>query len=417
MLETLEDKELEMILLNSLVQTDKLTEISELLKAEHFSDVRYGQIYDVIKSCEDRYTKIDTGLVASEIVKKDQELMGLFKTAMGYPAQPNVYEMARAIIDLYNKREYYKLSIQIQQSLGAKKQTGEIVQDIEREINRLNIGTNSMAKSYEEYEKEFESKKTEPIYETKVSFVDSALGGGIEQGQLILIMGDAEAGKTLLSTQILRNVSAGFKTLFFCFEFTIDSFIKQNKAKKREFNKQNMTIINDGYTLDNVVKEIKIFAKEGGKFVLIDSQMRIDNGSTQGTVEQMESEKFSTLAKLCHRLNIIILLIAQQGKEDTKGGVHSPMGSKKGAHEANQIWYIHKLKPKYDEEGNDLNKEVRYFELSKNKQNGRHFKTEIRLNPFDLEFKRKYDKEVEVTEFKSDSQEDIQVEIPDMGLL
>jgi archaellum biogenesis ATPase FlaH len=274
-----------------------------------------------------------------------------------------------------------------------------------------------MAKSYEEYEKEFESKKTEPIYETKVSFVDSALGGGIEQGQLILIMGDAEAGKTLLSTQILRNVSAGFKTLFFCFEFTIDSFIKQNKAKKREFNKQNMTIINDGYTLDNVVKEIKIFAKEGGKFVLIDSQMRIDNGSTQGTVEQMESEKFSTLAKLCHRLNIIILLIAQQGKEDTKGGVHSPMGSKKGAHEANQIWYIHKLKPKYDEEGNDLNKEVRYFELSKNKQNGRHFKTEIRLNPFDLEFKRKYDKEVEVTEFKSDSQEDIQVEIPDMGLL
>ena len=196
----------------------------------------------------------------------------------------------------------------------------------------------------------------------------------------------------MISTQILRNVSKGFKTLFFCFEFTVGAFIQQNIDVKRKFNEDNLLIINDGYTLGDVEREIKIFSKEGGRFVIIDSQMRVDNTIKGATAEQNESEKFSTLAKLCHRLNIIILFIAQQGKEDTKGGTHSPMGTKKGAHEANQIWYIHKLKPKYDENGNDENKEIRELEISKNKQTGKHFKTEIRLNTAVLEFFRRYAK-------------------------
>ena len=169
----------------------------------------------------------------------------------------------------------------------------------------------------------------------------------------------------------------------------------------KNINKKNLFIVNDGYDLSDVTREIKIFAKKGGRFVVIDSQMRVENSENKGTTEQSESEKFSKLAKLAHSLELLIFFIAQQGKEDSKGGTHSPMGTKKGAHEANQIWYIHKLKPKYEDGSDiDINAHKRLFEVSKNKQNGRHFKTEISLNPVLLEFVRKYNKSPIEVEFE-----------------
>jgi RecA/RadA recombinase len=311
---------------------------------------------------------------------------------MTHIAQPDIKHQAIEIIELFNKRELYKQSLLIQQNLNSGINSTNIIQTTENIFSKLTVGTSSRAKTHTVWKQEYLSKPRIPKYSTGVSFIDDALDGGIEAGQFILVMGDPEAGKTMISTQILRNVSKGFKTLFFCFEFTVGAFIQQNIDVKRKFNEDNLLIINDGYTLGDVEREIKIFAKEGGRFVVIDSQMRVDNTIKGATVEQNESEKFSTLAKLCHRLNIIILFIAQQGKEDTKGGTHSPMGTKKGAHEANQIWYIHKLKPKYDENGNDENKEIRELEISKNKQTGKHFKTEIRLNTAVLEFFRRYAK-------------------------
>ena len=64
-----------------------------------------------------------------------------------------------------------------------------------------------------------------------------------------------------------------------------------------------------------------------------------------------------------------------------------------------------------------------FLEVSKNKQNGRHFKTEISLNPVMLEFHRKYKAgddamPTEVSDFKSDYEpKQSKVEIPDDGLL
>jgi len=304
------------------------------------------------------------------------------------------------LAEWHNKRELFRLSMLIQENL-LKKTSSVIVKEIETTIDNLSIDTETRAKNYAQWEEEISSMPAIPKYQTGVSFIDDALKGGITAGQFILVMGDPEAGKTLLTTQILRNTANGFPVLFFCFEFTVRDFIAQNTEKNRQFNKENLQIIKDGYALSDVEREIKIWAKKGVRFVLIDSQMRVDNSERNGSVEQQESEKFSKLAKLCHKFEITIILIAQQGKEDTKGGVHTPMGSKKGGHEANQIWYIHKTKPDYDENGNDRNKEKRDFEVSKNKQNGRHFRTQIKLDLMRLEFVRAYDKEPQKIEYKN----------------
>ncbi|MDD2290664.1 MAG: DnaB-like helicase N-terminal domain-containing protein [Aliarcobacter sp.] len=403
MIDNLADKDLEQIILSTCIQSERYLEVSEIILEKHFTEEAHKAIWKTLKIIEDKNIEISPQMMAVELMKNTPEHMGMLKLILLKTAMPNLTILAVELIEWFNKRELYKLSIQIQESLSSKKSSSLITKEIDDVTNGLDQGIGTRAKSYAQWEIEKSQKAPIPKYETSISFVDSALKGGIGAGQFILLMGDPEAGKTVLGTQILRNVvKNNHLALFFSFEFTVDDFIDQNQEKKREFPKENLQIINDGYDIADVSREIKLWARKGCRFILIDSQMRVENSDNRGTAEQSESEKFSKLAKLCHSLNIIIIFITQQGKEDTKGGTHTPMGTKKGAHEANQIWYIHKQKPKYDEDGNDLNKEMRDFEISKNKQNGRHFKAPIRLDTVILEFLRKYNHQ-EAT-FESDNQ-------------
>lgn len=391
MINSLVDKDLEQIILSTSIQSEKFIEVSEIILEKHFTEDAYRAIWKVLKKMEDENIEISPQMVAIELMKNNPEYVNILKIILLKTAMPNLTILAVELIEWFNKRELYKLSIQIQESLSSKKSSSSIIQNMEQNTINLDAGIGTRAKSLNVWENEYDSKPAIELYKTLVSFIDDFLKGALSVGQLILLMGDPEAGKTILAMQILRNiVSQNLLGMGFIFEFTIDELIKQNREKKRVINKDYLYLINDGFTLADVSREIKIWARKGCRFFVVDSQMRVENSENSGTAEQSESEKFSKLAKLCHNLNIIIILIAQQGKEDTKGGTHTPMGTKKGAHEANQIWYIHKQKPKYDEDGNDLNKELRYFEVSKNKQNGRHFKTEIRLDPVKLEFVRKY---------------------------
>lgn len=375
------------------MQGEDYLEISEVVKIEHFTTDAHKAIWQVLKYQEEKGRALLPELVAVELTKINREYVDLLKLVLGKTPMPALKILAVELIEWNNKRELYKVSLQIQENLKEGISSSSIIQVMDESTISLDVGIGTRAKNYLEWEEEIAKAPLLPIFATSVSFLDECLKGGMRAGQLILLMGDPEAGKTVLLTQILRNIATnGHLVMFFSFEFTVRDFIEQNEDKKRKFNKENLFIVNDGYDLSDVSREVKIWAKRGCRFVGIDSQMRVENANNRGTAEQVESEKFNKLAKLCHQLEITIVLICQQGKDDTKGGTHSPMGSKKGAHEASQIWYLHKPKPKHDEDGNDINKEIREFEVSKNKQNGRHFKTEIRLDTRLLEFVRGYKK-------------------------
>lgn len=393
MIESLQNEELERNFLSSVVKLDNFSEVSEIIKEEHFTSDAHRNILKAIKNLDSVNRELSLVFVGEELRKLDPDSLNTLKLVGAEEATSDIKITAMELIEWHNKRELYRLSIKIQEELREKKSSSLITKSIDDATVKLDVAIGSRAKSYEDWEKYINSLPPLPRFGTGISFIDDYLGGGPTAGQLILVMGDPEAGKTLLTTQILKNVSAGFPSLFFAFEFTVRDYIDNNKKRDRNINKKNLFIVNDGYDLSDVTREIKIFAKKGGRFVVIDSQMRVENSENKGTAEQSESEKFSKLAKLAHSLELLIFFIAQQGKEDSKGGTHSPMGTKKGAHEANQIWYIHKLKPKYEDGSEiDINAHKRLFEVSKNKQNGRHFKTEISLNPVLLEFVRKYNK-------------------------
>ena len=193
---------------------------------------------------------------------------------------------------------------------------------------------------------------------------------------------------TMLGMQALKNVTEKDKALLFAFEFTTKAMVKtQIKTEGKDYSNKNLMVIDEGYDIQDILKELRYWRKQGVRYVMIDSQMRIENAFTKGTtMEERESEKFSLLAKFAHRNDMIIILIIQTSKSDAAASVISPMGSKKGAHEASIILHIKRLK---DDEANGK-KEMRELIMSKNKQNGVHFKGEIAFNPYTLKFTRPY---------------------------
>ena len=102
-------------------------------------------------------------------------------------------------------------------------------------------------------------------------------------------------------------------------------------------------------------------------------------------MEEEETMKFSTLARLCHSLNILIILVIQNAKGDKE----NPMGSKKGGHEASIIIRIERVAPKKDDltqAGNLYDENARLIMVQKNKQTGKHFKEKVFFNTHSLKF-------------------------------
>lgn len=231
-------------------------------------------------------------------------------------------------------------------------------------------------KTFSEAEKALIKDDPRTTHATGIEFLDTAFDGGLATGQLILISGDYEAGKTTLTTQILENMSAVNKVCFFCFEFTLSAYVRRRQAQPNPlFNKDNLIAITDGYDIREIKENIiNLNRTKGIKIFLIDSQMRIENNySHQGNGEERESEKFEILGKLAHEKELIIMLIIQTSKSDPD----TPFKSKKGAHEASVIMHLENVETKELDNRDFTQKRL---VVKKNKQTGKHFKEDVFLN-------------------------------------
>ncbi|ULO02911.1 ATPase domain-containing protein [Campylobacter sp. RM12651] len=145
--------------------------------------------------------------------------------------------------------------------------------------------------------------------------------------------------------------------------------------KKENFN--NLEVIDEDYGINEVAMHIRKLCEEKNvKFFLIDSQMRLEVNNGR-SLEEEESRKFSTLAKLAHSLDICIILIVQTSKTDTQ----TPAGTKKGAHEAKAIIRIETVK-----ENKSISATKRYIIVQKNKQSGAHDSFLVEFDPNTCKF-------------------------------
>ncbi|WQZ70785.1 helicase DnaB [Helicobacter pylori] len=232
----------------------------------------------------------------------------------------------------------------------------------------IKLGFNRNGKYYWEWEEFFKSKpKIEKIH-TGIDFLDNISDGGFEVGQLILLSGDPEAGKTLLGIQYITNAQQKHKVTYFGFEFSVRKHIETLSSKNFKINKENYFIDDLSCEINELVSQIRGLSKEGHKLFIVDSQMKIQAPIVGRTIEEVETIKFTTLADLAKRLQVIIILIIQNSKNDS----YAPTGSRKGAHEAHVMIRIEKIKSgelKHIKDYNERGKHRKVLIL-KNKQTG-----------------------------------------------
>ncbi|MDR0664293.1 MAG: hypothetical protein LBF86_02045 [Helicobacteraceae bacterium] len=360
----------------------------EGVEARHFYTTQHQALFAACASLRAKAQPIAEIFVKRELGERYHEDTMLDILATTPLVAPAPY--CASLIDLFKRRELQKLATNIRRFSEEEENVSDAIAAVKKTLAEIEAmgETNTKAKSYDLCAKEDAAKPPLDKFPLGVSFLDDAFRGGWEAGQLILIGGEPEAGKTMLATQIMKHIAKTSPVLFFCFEFTVRKFVQTQKEVEGEgWNAPNLQIIDDGYDISQIEREIRFWAKRDARFVVIDSQMRIENNAAKtATVEERETEKFSRLAKLAHKLELVIVLVIQTSKLDAASGVIAPTKSKNGAHEASVILYLKRIKEK-----DNPSSQKRELLIAKNKQNGVHFKNEITFNPYKKAFYRHYE--------------------------
>jgi len=211
-----------------------------------------------------------------------------------------------------------------------------------------------------------------PRYATGIKALDSinAFDGGIEIGSLVLLGGASGSGKSYITMEIVCNVSAYSKAVFFNLEMgerRIVSRLKKQLTNDKQWN--NLIVDSYSRSLDDIMMEIELHARDGARFFVIDSRMKIDVSG-----EKQEYQKIShttkSLSALCQRLDIIIFLINQISEDDLKNKRLAFKGSGDQLYDADIALF-------YAVDDEDVNK--RKLICSKNRQDDRGFVIDLEL--------------------------------------
>ncbi|MBS4275594.1 ATPase domain-containing protein [Campylobacter vulpis] len=391
---------LEKELLRSFIEYPlKIDEFLDKTSLKVFSKSAIEYIQIILKLKEKGLLSLN---VFSESVSEAQKKDGYFLDIISLSPNPLFCDLAPLLAHNYKIKKQGEMA----QALNHASLNNELLDlsILSKEMDEANVED---LRTLDEWLKYYEDKPLMMKHSTSIDFIDNAFEGGFELAQLMLISGDAESGKTTLCLQMLEHLAIRNKVAFFSFEFTINSYLESVKKQNKKLPFDNFYIINDGYEISEVAANIKRLYKKGVRFFLIDSQMRLEVGSHHKitNIEQAESLKFSTLAKLCHSLEIFIMLIIQTSKSDPE----SPSGSKKGEHEASIILRLEKIKPEKSDTAqayNEFDEFRRSISLKKNKQTGKHFKNIIGYKPEKRIFYNLEDKPKEVLDF-NELREDI----------
>ncbi|MCQ2823130.1 helicase DnaB [Helicobacter pylori] len=204
----------------------------------------------------------------------------------------------------------------------------------------ISLGIKRNGRYFWEWEEYFHNRPPIEKIETGIEYLDRITDGGIEVGQIVLLSGDPEAGKTLLGVQFLMHAQQQHKVTYFGFEFSVRKHIETLKSKNFEIKADNYFIDDQSCELNDLIFQIRSLAKEGHKVFLIDSQMKIQAQIVGKTVEEVETSKFTALSECARNLQVLIIFIVQNSKNDN----YTPTGSRKGGHEAHLMIRIDRIK-------------------------------------------------------------------------
>lgn len=212
--------------------------------------------------------------------------------------------------------------------------------------------------------KKYENTKRPPQIRTGIRQIDLHFGrvgelGGLEVCQLIGVGGEPEAGKSTVLERIIDNVSEGYKCVFYTLEFSPRDYAERYQKSIADRHK-NIKVLPDESDINEVERQIGLFAKLGYKFFVIDSQMKLTSPGKEGV--EATKDVFLRLKNLARIHELIIFIIVQSSKKSHENKKREVYGSILAEHELNQFWFL----------SSDKEKRETTIEFVKNKQNGNY---------------------------------------------
>jgi len=262
-------------------------------------------------------------------------------------------------------------------STSDEKRIIEINRLIEENKNILETKYNELLRhngeTLGEFEERVSKKPIAPKRATGIALLDNHFDGGFEEGMFINLIGESGAGKSTLMLEMLMNISAYSKSVFFGFEMS--DRITLNKIRHfgiTDAHRRNLVIDIHSRNLETLKREVLLYAKEGVKFFVIDSKMKLE---VEGAMDDHKkiSQISSELSKLTQQNDIIIVLINQISEENLKTGRVSIKGSGDQIYDTDIVLVYRKVK-------NDPSK--RELQVYKNRQNDKEGVIETKLDGY-----------------------------------
>ena len=360
---------------------EETTNILELLKPRDFEYQDHQIIFSIMVKINDEELPIDEQFIIKHIKQSKKlkpHLSRLETTLIETMSAAPIANVPAYVEDM--KKQRVKRDIEILITKTKKELLDDVdpllvMESIENMMYRIS-NANELVESITMTQNilEYENSEEPPKIGTGISPFDEALYDGIELHQLVHIGGESGAGKTMLTLQILNNVSKHFGSLFLSFEmpkWKIAKRLTKYKAEHSDFD--NYFILDRGRDISEIKRNIKKdVRKRNIKFVVIDSEMKITHRAFKGQNEANKlGEIQSELSALCQELGIVIFLITQLSKEDIRNKSMSGLGSVKSDYEADMKILISK---------DENNPKKRKIQIKKNRQDVKNFEFNLFIN-------------------------------------
>ena len=201
---------------------------------------------------------------------------------------------------------------------------GKALYDMEKKLSEYE-GEDRIISSKEMVEIIKNQPYSETVYETKIPSLDRMLGGGVEEGELVLISGPTGHGKTTLLITITKALAEeeGVQSVWFSFEVTPRQFFRKFDNNPPLFYLPAKITSKHLEWLEERILEAKI--KYDAKVVFIDHLHFLFNLSHMRNTSLEIGDLVSKIKDIAITNNLVIFLIVhpeKRRKESTEDPHH-----------------------------------------------------------------------------------------------
>ena len=159
-----------------------------------------------------------------------------------------------------------------------------------------------------------------------IGMLDEEFYGGIEIGTFIQLAGQSFVGKTHFILEIMANISGYTECVLFNFEMgerRMGYRLKDRLVTDTQLD--NLMVDSHTRDIDEIINEIRIYARKGIVFFCIDSKMKIT--STIQDDFSRYNDISAKLSRVCQENDVIVFLINQMSNADIESGTFTFKGS------------------------------------------------------------------------------------------